>query len=161
MQGFKTPWVEASWSTAAVEDLSKEVNTFIPEETTSNAQSSDGIPTQLAKVKPSAGVIDAFLEVERQIRKYLKVTGTVTGTGSNLPRMVSPVTSFRRYADAPDHLKHAVSELAALRNAAAHGVGDISLESALQYTATASRVARELESLIDDTLVAASSDQKA
>lgn len=145
MERFKTPWIEASWSTAAVKDLSKEVENFGSAPSTSDTASSDGISVKLANVKPSAGVIDAFLEVERQMRRYLKAAG------SKQTRMGSPIRAFRE-SDAPGHLKNVVAELAALRNAAAHGVGDISLESALEYTHTASRVAREIELLADDTL---------
>ncbi len=146
MERVKTPWIEASWSIDAVKDLSKEVENFGPDQPTSDAGSSDDISAQLARVKPSAGVIDAFLEVERQVRRYLKAVG------SKQTRMGSPIMAFRREADTPIHLKNAVTELAALRNAAAHGVGDISLESALEYARTASRVAREIDSLVEDAL---------
>jgi hypothetical protein len=144
MERVKTPWLEASWSTDAVKDLSKDVENLGPAHSTSDADLLKSIPAQLARVKPAAGVIDAFLEVERQVRRYLKAAG------SKQSRMGSPIMAFRKDADVPGQLKNAVYELSTLRNAAAHGVGDITLESALEYTRNASRVAREIESLADD-----------
>lgn len=146
MERVKTPWLEASWSTDAVRDLSKDVESFGPAQPTSDADLLKSIPAQLAQVKPAAGVIDAFLEVERQIRRYLKAAG------SKQSRMGSPIMAFRKDTEVPGQLKNAVYELSTLRNAAAHGVGDITLESALEYTRNASRVAREIESLVDEVL---------
>lgn len=145
MERFKTPWLDASWSTAAVKDLSREVETFGHKQPF-GSESSDGVSEELARLKPSAGVIDAFLEVERQTLRYLKAVGW------NQSRLRSPAVAFRRKSDAPVQLKNAVTELTQLRNAAAHGAGDISLESALEYTYTAAQVAREIELLADDAL---------
>lgn len=142
MESLKTPIIEASWSTAAVEDLSKEVENFGHTQLTI-AQPTDDIPTQLAKLKPSAGVIEAFLEVEQKVRRYLKTMGWQESRRS-------AIWGFRRETNAPHNLKKAVEELAALRNAAAHGVGDISLESALEYIRTAARVGREIDLLTDE-----------
>lgn len=145
MERLKTPLIEASWSTSAVEDLSKEVDNF-GHTGLITTQTQDDIPTQVAKLKPAAGVIDAFLEVEQKVRRYLRTTEW------NEFRK-SAIWAFQRDSGAPNQLKSAVRELATLRNAAAHGVGDISLESALEYIRTASRVAREIDLLIDESLV--------
>lgn len=56
---------------------------------------------------------------------------------------------FARDSRCPKHLKHLVYELAQLRNAAAHGRGDITPSSALEYIASARRVANEIKSLAD------------
>lgn len=47
-------------------------------------------------------------------------------------------------SDLPPNIKGAVRELASLRNAAAHGAGDVTLESALDYIVTAQYVARPI-----------------
>lgn len=143
MERVKTPWLEASWSTDAVKDLSKDVENLGPAGSAPDTDLVNSIPAQLARVKPSAGVIDAFLDVERQIRRYLKVASLKQS------RTRSPIHSFLKDTAAPVQLKNAVHELSMLRNAAAHGVGDITLESALEYTNNAARVAREIESLSD------------
>ncbi|MFJ2317700.1 MULTISPECIES: hypothetical protein [unclassified Arthrobacter] len=75
MESLKSPWLEASWSTAAVKVLSEGIKSLGQEQTV-GSEPSDELSSQLAKVKPSAGVINAFLEVERQVGKYLKAVGS-------------------------------------------------------------------------------------
>lgn len=100
------------------------------------------IAFKLADLKPSAGVIDAYIEIERQILRYLAVL--------DIKPKGSAAFAFIRDTDAPQYLKRLVRELSQLRNAAAHGRGDISKESAQAYISSARRVGVELNNLVVD-----------
>jgi hypothetical protein len=146
MESFKTPWGEAVWSKSAVAKVSKDVAATLPPRPLEiKPHGNDGDPdvsTQLAQIQPSAGVINAFLRVEQEVRRCLELL--------NVPWRGSPIASFRRAPVVPDRLKRLVEELAQLRNAAAHGQGDITLESALDYITSSQRVADELGTLLDE-----------
>lgn len=144
IERLKTPWGEAIWSETAVQEVAGEVGTTLPEpptEPSGTPGESDDIAIALARLKPSAGVIDAFTDVERQLVRYVSAL--------NLPLKASPVHVFARDPRAPSHLKNGVYELSQLRNAAAHGRGDISEASAVTYILTARRVANEIKMLAD------------
>jgi len=142
VERVKGPGFEAAWSSEAVEDVAREAGAS---QSASSTQGEDNISVRLAKIKPAAGVVDAYLDVEKHLRRYIKNSGTKYNPGR------PPAVIFRR-TEAPDRLKHVVADLAALRNAAAHGAGEITEQSAIEYTRTAAVVARELDQLADDAL---------
>lgn len=142
IEHVKTPWLEAAWSSQAVAEIAEEAGASAPEESAGLGLGDEDVAVQLARVKPSAGVIEAFTDVERQLVRYLAAVEAD-------PRR-SPVHAFSREQNAPQHLKHLVRELAALRNAAAHGQGDITESSAMAYIHTARKVANDIKQLVDD-----------
>lgn len=147
MESLKTPWGEAVWSKSAVAKVSKDVDATLRARSDSVSSLADGtaeldVSEQLARIQPSAGVINAFLGVEREVRRYLELL--------DLPWRGSPVVAFRRAPQVPNRLKGLVNELAQLRNAAAHGQGDITIESALEYISSSQRVADQLGALADE-----------
>jgi hypothetical protein len=148
VERLKTPWGEMVWSSSAVQQVSTEVDASLPARRGDSAgeqrDSRAAVAKKLARVEPSAGVIHAFLDVERNAGAFL--------TAMDILWRGSPIVTFRRTDAVPTRLRRLVAELAALRNAAAHGVGDVSLESALEYVDSAERVAAELRSLTDDVL---------
>lgn len=145
VERVKGPGFEAAWSTEAVEDVAREAGAS---KSGSSTQTADSISVQLAKIKPAAGVVDAYLDVEKHLRRYIKNSGIKFNPGR------PPAVVFRR-TEAPERLKHVVGDLAALRNAAAHGAGEITEQSAIEYTRTAAVVAKELDQLADDALSSA------
>lgn len=135
MTSVKGFGVEAVWSASDVRKVAEEVS-GLPHA----APGGDNRPTSdksvaLAHIEPGAGVLNAFLDVEREVGRYLS-RARVSWHGS-------PIQALQR-SDLPPNIKGAVRELASLRNAAAHGVGDITLESALDYIVTAQHVARAI-----------------
>ncbi len=142
IEHVKTPWLEAAWSSQAVEEVAEEAGASTPEESVGLGSGDEDVAVQLARVKPSAGVIEAFTDVERQIVRYL--------AAADADPKRSPIHTFSREQNAPQHLKHLVRELAALRNAAAHGRGDITESSALAYIHTARKVANDIKQLVED-----------
>lgn len=148
MESLKTPWGEAVWSKSAVDKVSKEVGANAPgrpgkrkPKPSANDVDND-VSVQLARIEPSAGVINAFLQVEQEVRRYLELL--------DLRWRGSPIVTFRRAPAVPVRLKRLVDELAKLRNAAAHGQGDITEDSAFDYIMSAKRVADELSTLTDE-----------
>jgi hypothetical protein len=135
------PGGEAEWFDSAVEEIAEEVESSEHEPRASAEPSSaTQVPLALARVQPSAGVIGAFLEVEQAINRYL--------AQREVPIVRrSPVSAFRRDANVPPNIRSMVSELAELRNAAAHGYTDISYESAESYIRSAISVAHEIDLL--------------
>jgi hypothetical protein len=148
VERVKTPWGEMVWSSSAVNLVSTEVDASLPGREGSGArghgESRSSVARELARIEPSAGVIHAFLGVEQQVGLYLRAV--------DVPWRFTPIQAFRRAPAAPLHLQRLVDELAKLRNAAAHGAGDVSLDSALEYIDSAQRVAEELKTLTDDIL---------
>ena len=124
-------------------EVASVVGTSFPERSGGAQVDDEDIAVELTQVKPSAGVVLAFTDVERELLFYLSLSG--------LPPKGSPISMFSRESHVPRHLKNVVRELSELRNAAAHGRGDISEESALAYIATVRRVANELRHLTDLT----------
>lgn len=150
MESLNTPWGEAVWSKSAVDKVSKEVDAKIPGRPSKRKPKpsdvdndlDNDVSVQLARIQPSAGVINAFLQVEQEVRRYLELL--------DLQWRGSPIVTFRRAPAVPVRLKRLVDELAKLRNAAAHGQGDITEESALDYITSSKRVADELGTLTDE-----------
>jgi len=103
----------------------------------------EDVAIKLAWMKPSAGVIDAFTDLERQALRYLSL--------SDLPQRGSPVLMFSRDPHVPKRLKNIIRELSQLRNAAVHGHCEISKESALEYITTVRHVTNELTNLENNT----------
>jgi hypothetical protein len=148
VERVKTPWGEMVWSSSAVQQVATEVDASLParQGTSPDKQGHTraGVARQLAQIEPSAGVIHAFLDVERNAGSFL--------AAMNIPWRGTPIGTFRRNDIVPMRLRRLVDELASLRNAAAHGVGDVSLESALDYVDSAERVATELSNLTAEIL---------
>lgn len=143
MTSMKLPGgVEAAWTPEAVENLSRVVVESTPSSDAINgdpvapARPDDDKSVELAHVLPSAGVINAFLSVERAVADYLRRL--------DIPYRFSPIQAVRRLG-LPKDLQRALDELRSLRNAAAHGIGDITLDSALDYIDSARRVARAFD----------------
>jgi len=145
VERLKTPWGEMAWSSSAVKQVSEDVDEkfadMTPNDDGPQTKRQESVARELAAVEPSAGVIRAFLDVEQQAGRFLRATGQ--------PFKGTPIVSFRQPGAAPPRLQRLVVELSDLRNAAAHGVGDVSLESALEYIESAERVAAEIQSIAD------------
>ncbi|TSI16187.1 hypothetical protein [Brevibacterium aurantiacum] len=135
MTSVKGFGVEAAWSASEVRKLAEEVSGLPHAAPAGDHRSASDKPVELARIEPSAGVINAFVDVEREVGRYLSRAG--------VPWRGSPIPALQR-SDLPPSIKGAVLELASLRNAAAHGVGDITLESALDYIVTAQHVAKAI-----------------
>jgi hypothetical protein len=148
VERVKTPWGEMVWSSSAVQQVSTEVDASLPARPSgSDEQQSPhtGVAAELALIAPSAGVIHAFLDVERNAGSFL--------TALDISWRFTPISVFRKTDAVPIRLRRLVAELAGLRNAAAHGVGDVTVESALKYIESAERVSAELNTLVADVLV--------
>lgn len=141
IERLKTPWGEAVWTSSAVEEVASEVDTSLPGRSDAQVDDED-IAVKLTRVKPSAGVVDAFTDIEQEVLRYLSL--------SDAPPRVSPIHMFSRDPHVPNHLKSVIRELSQLRNAAAHGRGDIREDSALAYISTVRRVTKELKHLVDN-----------
>lgn len=133
MTSVKGFGVEAAWSARDVSKLAAEVG-GLPDGAPADDDRSDK-SVKLARIEPSAGVINAFLDVEREVGRYLHRAG--------IPWRGSPIVALQQ-SDLPRTVKRSVGELSNLRNAAAHGVGDITLDSALEYITTARHLARAI-----------------
>ncbi|KRF06336.1 hypothetical protein ASH00_08840 [Arthrobacter sp. Soil782] len=94
---------------------------------------------ELAKTAPFAGVIAIFIELEREVGSLL--------TAHGIEWRGSPLLALRRAKDIPTNIKSFVQELASLRNAAAHGFKDISLDAAMNYIEATSELAKDISSM--------------
>lgn len=135
MTSVKGFGVEAAWSASEVRKVAADVSGLPDGIPTGDQTSGSEKSVALAHIEPSAGVINAFLDVELEVGRYLNRAG--------IPWQGSPIPALQR-SDLPRTVKDAVRELSSLRNAAAHGVGDITLDSALEFITTARRLARAI-----------------
>lgn len=137
LASVKLAGVEAVWSSAAVHEVTREVDQNVPAghvregDAGGDRVESRDTAVRLAEIEPGAGVLFAFSAVEREVVAYLARAG--------VPWRTSPVVALQQSA-LPGEVKRLVSDLRKLRNAAAHGLGDITRESALEYIRSARRV---------------------
>ena len=142
IEHVKTPWGEAAWREADVNKLASNVKTSLQEHhSVPGTDEETDVSVKLARIKPSAGVVDAFMGIEHQVVEYYSL--------SDGPPTSLPIMAFRMDSDVPRDLRGVVDKLAQLRNAAAHGRGDISEESALTYIATVHQVTSELKQWVE------------
>ncbi|WP_454116299.1 hypothetical protein [Microbacterium aurum] len=135
MTSVKGFGVEAVWSASEVRKVAAEVSGLPDGASADDQPSGSEKSVELARIEPSAGVINAFLDVEREVGRYLHRAG--------IPWRGSPIPALQR-SDLPRTVKDSVRDLSKLRNAAAHGLGDITLDSALEYITTARHLARAI-----------------
>lgn len=135
MTSVKGFGVEAIWSARELRKVSDEVRRLPHTAPVDDQRPTSDKSVELSKIEPGAGVINAFLEVEREVGKYL-TRAHISWRGSSI--------SALQQSNLPVNLIGAVRELASLRNAAAHGAGDITADSALDYITTARLVARAI-----------------
>jgi hypothetical protein len=139
---LKVGWGEAEWSDREVEEVAEDVGERAAGEPSTKADPEEveaDIAIQLARIQPSAGVIAAFIELEREVGHYLTAHG-IGWSGS-------PIVAMRRAPNVPKDLAKLVGRLAYLRNAAAHGQSDVSFESAVEYIDATEQLARQVEHL--------------
>lgn len=135
------------WTPSAVEEVSKEVGEELPKlssESGSAEVERESIAESLAKIRPSAGVLDAFIQIEKQITRYI--------SEKPLSIQESALRTFEKDESVSAQLRRVVRELANLRNAAAHGLGEVTEDSALEYIKTARKVERQISLLTDSMM---------
>ncbi|RJT97039.1 hypothetical protein D6T65_15125 [Arthrobacter frigidicola] len=145
LERFTVPGVEAQWSPEAVGEVAEEIeerHSGDPVVTTRDSDMQDDIAIRLAQVQPSAGVIAAFIELERDVASYLTAMGVDSSRGG-------PIITMRRAPDVSPELKKLVDRLARLRNGAAHGQSDITYDSALEYIRATEELGREIRQITE------------
>lgn len=142
LQRVKGSWGEVEWSDKTLEEVADEIderNTSSPGSAPKASDEEEEIAIKLARVQPSAGVIAAFIELERELGLYLTALG-IEWSGS-------PVVAMKRAPGVSENIKKLVSRLAYLRNAAAHGKSDVSYDSAVEYIRATIELARQVQAL--------------
>lgn len=145
MTSFKVAGTEATWSNETLNEVVTDLGADDhPKPPGDHDSPRPELANRLAHVKPGSGVIEAFLGVEREARRYIDVL--------DLQNKSSPVAVIQRAPGVPLGLRHAIRGLARLRNAAAHGGEDITLPSALTYIEAAKKAEDELRAITEKTL---------
>lgn len=91
---------------------------------------------QLAQISPAAGIVQAWIDVERELRRWLFTIGKTS--------MMSPFGVVCRDAEAvPPYIRGLILDLAQLRHEAAHGTDQKITTRPLWSTSKPPRLRRE------------------